>query len=234
MIKDDKLSLFRDDNSSHNDWRSTTDVDPKSSLRKQWGLDSAIMSVAASDNTPELSTLRQELETVLHVYTPSLEDAQAFKAIAGAVGRRAARLSAVAIAGIVLQSGKLDDPEAEYIDIGVDGSLVEHYPFFRDMIYEALRAVDGIGSKGADKIRIGIAKDGSGVGAALIALVAAGMEKETSDVADFRDSVKRELESIPALADDSLTSNQQVAIGAGIVGAAAVAALYWARRRNYI
>ncbi|KAL9942779.1 glucokinase [Verticillium nonalfalfae] len=234
MIKDDKLSLFRDDNSSHNDWRSTTDVDPKSSIRKQWGLDSAIMSVAASDNTPELSTLRQELETVLHVYTPSLEDAQAFKAIAGAVGRRAARLSAVAIAGIVLQSGKLDDPEAEYIDIGVDGSLVEHYPFFRDMIYEALRAVNGIGSKGAEKIRIGIAKDGSGVGAALIALVAAGMEKETSDVADFRDSVKRELDSIPALADDSLTSNQQVAIGAGIVGAAAVAALYWARRRNYI
>ncbi|CRK40063.1 hypothetical protein BN1708_016769 [Verticillium longisporum] len=175
-----------------------------------------------------------ELETVLHVYTPSLEDAQAFKAIAGAVGRRAARLSAVAIAGIVLQSGKLDDPEAEYIDIGVDGSLVEHYPFFRDMIYEALRAVNGIGSKGAEKIRIGIAKDGSGVGAALIALVAAGMEKETSDVADFRDSVKRELDSIPTLADDSLTSNQQVAIGAGIVGAAAVAALYWARRRNYI
>ncbi|GJC97545.1 hexokinase [Colletotrichum higginsianum] len=182
MLKDEKLSLFKDQNSSFNDWKSTTDISPKSSIFQQWGLDSAIMS---------------ELESILNVYTPSLEDAQAFKAVAGAVGRRAARLSAVAIGAIVLQSGKLDDPEEEVIDIGVDGSLVEHYPFFRDMIYEALRAIDGIGAKGAEKIRIGIAKDGSGVGAALIALVAAGMEKEGDVLADFRENVKKELDSLP-------------------------------------
>ncbi|KAH7358342.1 glucokinase [Plectosphaerella cucumerina] len=227
MIKNEGLSLFRDANSSFNDWLSTTEVSPSSGLLKQWGLDSAIMSVAASDNTPELSTLRQELEGVLHVYTPSLEDAQAFKAVAHAVGRRAARLSAVAIAGIVLQSGQLSDPSVDYIDIGVDGSLVEHYPFFRDMIYEALRAIDGIGSEGAEKIRIGIAKDGSGVGAALIALVAAGMEKE----GDFQDDVKRDLDSIPGVADDSLTT-QQIAVGAGLVGIAAVAAFWWLKQRN--
>ncbi|KAH6697500.1 glucokinase [Plectosphaerella plurivora] len=226
MIKNEGMSLFRDDNSSYNDWLSTTEVSPSSGLHQQWGLDSAIMSVAASDNTPELSTLRQELEGILHVYTPSLEDAQAFKAVAHAVGRRAARLSAVAIAGIVLQSGQLSDPSVEYIDIGVDGSLVEHYPFFRDMIYEALRAIDGIGSKGADKIRIGIAKDGSGVGAALIALVAAGMEKE----GDFRDEVRRDLDKISGLGE-SLTT-QQIAVGAGVVGILAIAGLWWARQRN--
>lgn len=197
MLKDEKLSLFKDANSSFNDWKSTTDISPQSGMFKQWGLDSAIMSVAAADNTPELSTLRQELESALHVYSPSLEDAQAFKAVAGAVGRRAARLSAVAIAGIVIQSGKLEDPNEEVIDIGVDGSLVEHYPFFRDMIYEALRAIDSIGAKGAEKIRIGIAKDGSGVGAALIALVAAGMEKDSDVLTEFRQNVKRELDTIP-------------------------------------
>ncbi|KAF9875027.1 hexokinase [Colletotrichum karsti] len=197
MLKDEKSSLFKDVNSSSNDWKSTTDISRDSGMFKQWGLDSAIMSVAAADNTPELSTLRQELESSLLVYTPSLEDAQAFKAISGAVGRRAARLSAVAIASIVLQSGKLDDPLEEVIDIGVDGSLVEHYPFFRDMIYEALRAIDGIGAEGANKIRIGIAKDGSGVGAALIALVAAGMEKESDVLTEFRKNVQRELDSIP-------------------------------------
>src|SRR5690606_7658042 len=178
MLRNDEISLFRDTNSSTNDWQSTTTVSAQSPLWKQWGVDSAIMSVAAADHTPELSILRQELEASLHVYSPSLEDAQAFKAIANAVGRRAARLSAVAIGAIVLQSGKLDDPNEEVIDIGVDGSLVEHYPFFRDMIYEALKVIDGIGPVGADKIRIGIAKDGSGVGAALIALIAAKMEKE--------------------------------------------------------
>ncbi|GFP59355.1 glucokinase [Trichoderma asperellum] len=193
MIKDEDTSLFRDTNSSYNDWSTTTNISPKSGLLSQWGLDTAILSVAAADNTPELSTIRQELENTLQVYTPSLEDAQAFKAVAGAVVRRAARLSAVAIGAIVLQSGKLDDPDEEIVDIGVDGSLVEHYPFFRDMIYEALRAIDGIGPSGADKIRIGIAKDGSGVGAALIALIAQKMEKPGDFLADLRRDIKRRL-----------------------------------------
>ncbi|WYZ39480.1 hypothetical protein EsH8_III_001394 [Colletotrichum jinshuiense] len=228
MLKDEKVSLFKDQNSSFNDWKSTTDISPQSSMFKQWGLDSAIMSVAAADNTPELSTLRQELESILHVYTPSLEDAQAFKAVAGAVGRRAARLSAVAIGAIVLQSGKLDDPNEDVIDVGVDGSLVEHYPFFRDMIYEALRAIDSIGPKGAEKIRIGIAKDGSGVGAALIALVAAGMEKESDVLTEFRQNVKRELDSVPTPRQESSSTNTALVIG-GIVGIAAIAAVWWSR-----
>lgn len=198
MIKDDDITLFKDINSSSNDRSTTTHIGPQSGMLKQWGLDSAIMSTAAADNTPELSTLRQELEMLLDIYTPSLEDAQAFKSIANAVGRRAARLSAVAIGAIAIQSGKLDDPTEEVIDIGVDGSLVEYYPFFRDMIYEALRGIDGIGKTGADKIRIGIAKDGSGVGAALIALVAAKAEKPGENLENLRNEIRRELDSIPA------------------------------------
>lgn len=194
MINTGKTTLFEDRNSSTNDWATTTNVPSKSSLFTQWGLDTAIMSVAAADNTPELATLRQELERVLYIYTPSLEDAQAFKAIANAVARRAARLSAVAIGAIALHSGKLDDPAEEVIDMGVDGSLVEHYPFFRDMIYEALRSIEGIGIQGTNKIRIGVAKDGSGVGAALIALVAANMDKSGDSLAS---EVRRELDSIP-------------------------------------
>ncbi|KAI5860622.1 hypothetical protein GGS23DRAFT_217456 [Durotheca rogersii] len=180
MLKNAEISLFRDDHSGQNDWKSTTTIAPESGLFKQWGLDSSLMSVAAADSTPDHSSLRQELEKQLHIYAASLEDARAFKDIAYAVGRRAARLSAVALGAIVLQSGQLQEPGDEPIDIGVDGSLVEHYPFFRDMIYEALAAVEGIGPEGAKRIRIGIAKDGSGVGAALIALVAAGMEKKAN------------------------------------------------------
>ena len=51
---------------------------------------------------------------------------------------------------------------------------------------EALRATEGIGSVGERRIRIGIAHDGSGVGAALIALVAAKMEKQTDILGDVR------------------------------------------------
>lgn len=202
--KDKSVSLFRDENSSHNDWKSTTTVDKKSGIYRQWGLDSSVMSSAAADTTPELGSLRQELDAKLHIYSPSLEDAQAFKDLAAAVGRRAARLSAVAIGGVVLQSGLLSASDDDVVDIGVDGSLVEHYPYFRDMIYEALAAVDGIGEKGAKRIRIGIAKDGSGVGAALIALVAAEMEKKNagSYLAELRDGLQKKL----AIVDESATT----------------------------
>lgn len=223
LLKNDQISLFKDTNSSSNDLMSTTNVGRESGLLKDWGLDSAIMSVAAADNTPELSSLRQELEKELQIFAPSLEDAQAFKAIADAVGRRAARLSAVAIGAVVLQSGKLSDPNEDVIDVGVDGSLVEHYPFFRDMIYDALKAIDGIGVAGAEKIRIGIAKDGSGVGAALIALVAAGMEKETKDEADAGEVTVKTVK-------EGVVSNPTYAL-AGVVGVVALAAYWWSRRR---
>ncbi|KAJ3505673.1 hypothetical protein NM208_g16166 [Fusarium decemcellulare] len=231
MINSEKSSLFKDLNSSFNDWGTTTNIAPQSGFLKPWGLDSAIMSVAAADNTPELSTLRQELENLLHVYTPSLEDAQAFKAVSNAVGRRAARLSAVAIGAIALQSGKLDDINEEVIDIGVDGSLVEHYPFFRDMIYEALREIDGIGPKGAEKIRIGIAKDGSGVGAALIALVAASREKPEDYLTDLRSESTRARKPSDALIVEEPIISNTVLLVSSIVGAIALAAFWWNRHR---
>ncbi|GAO15049.1 uncharacterized protein UV8b_02335 [Ustilaginoidea virens] len=234
MIKHDDIYLFRDVNSSFNDRHTTTSIDPKSGIFKAWGLDSAIMSVAAADTTPELSSLRQELEKSLDIYAPSLEDAQAFKTISDAVARRAARLSAVAIGAVALQSGKLEDPEEEVIDIGVDGSLVEHYPFFRDMIFEALAAIDGIGAAGASKIRIGIAKDGSGVGAALIALIAARMEKPGDFLADLRSDIKRRLEKIPSnvpAVEDAPLPMKALLLG-GAVAAVTIAAIWWSRRQR--
>ena len=253
MIKDKKTSLFGDVNSSHNDKNTTTSIGPNSGMFKQWGLDSALMSVAAADNTPELSSLRQELDLTLDVRAPSLEDAQAFKAVADAVGRRSARLSAVAIAAIAIQSGKLDDPEEEVIDIGVDGSLVEHYPFFRDMIQNALAKVDGIGAEGANKIRIGIAKDGSGVGAALIALIAARAEKPGQFLDDLRKDIKRSLQRLPGkpcgvvlaaiytvqmltcpvVEKETIeTIPRSTLIFGGVVAVAAIAAIWWSRQHR--
>ncbi|KAG6006455.1 hypothetical protein E4U54_000182 [Claviceps lovelessii] len=231
MIKNDSIALFRDVNSSFNDRHTTTSINPDANIFKTWGLDSAIMSVAAADNTPELSSIRQELENALDIYAPSLEDAQAFKAISDAVARRAARLSAVAIGAIALQSGKLEDPAEDVIDIGVDGSLVEHYPFFRDMIHEALAAVKGIGPAGAAKIRIGIAKDGSGVGAALIALIAARQEKPGDFLADLRQDIKRRLERMPPVEEEKPLPTTALVVG-GVVAVVAIAALWWIRQQR--
>ena len=179
LLKNDQFQFFQTKDSNKHDWKTSTNIASDSAIFKQWGLDSAIMSTAAGDVSADLAKLRQDLETQVGIDSSTLEDAQAFQAICGAVARRAARLAAVAVAAVVLQTGKLTDPEleGESIDIGVDGSLVEHYPQFREMIYEALKVIDGVGEQGAGRIRIGIAKDGSGVGAALIALVAANMER---------------------------------------------------------
>lgn len=62
--------------------------------------------------------------------------------------------------------------EDDTIDIGVDGSVVEFYPGFDEYVRSALRDVPEFGVAGEKRVRMGIAKDGSGVGAALIALVA--------------------------------------------------------------
>ncbi|KAI4680012.1 uncharacterized protein J4E88_005902 [Alternaria novae-zelandiae] len=194
LIKDPNVPLFTDDNSSSNDVHSTTQIHDDSPIWKQWGLDTSFLSVCAGDDKPGHQMLRQALNDPYKISAVSEEDAKAVREIAGAIGRRAARLAAVAIAGIVINTGRLDkssgsatteqksgiEPargdveatEGDEIDVGVDGSLVEFYPNFEKYIREALRAVPEIGAKGEKRVRIGIAKDGSGVGAALIALVA--------------------------------------------------------------
>ncbi|OAA53351.1 glucokinase [Cordyceps fumosorosea ARSEF 2679] len=60
-------------------------------------------------------------------------------------------------------------PPTDCIDIGIDGSLFEHYPGFEENIRSALRALPQIGSEGEARVRIGLAKEGSSLGAALIA-----------------------------------------------------------------
>lgn len=67
--------------------------------------------------------------------------------------------------------------EKQIIDIGADGSLFELYPTFEADMRGALQEVQEIGPSGEIQVRIGLAKDGSGVGAALMAQAALEMEK---------------------------------------------------------
>lgn len=171
-----KCQLFKDDDSSTNDIHSTTSVAEDSPLFKQWGLDTSFLSIVQADNSLNLHATRQSLSRDLGVEAASTEDAEAVKLLVTAIGKRAARLSAVAIGGVVISTGNnipKGGGEEDVVDVGVDGSLVEFYPGFEDYMREAFREIEGVGKDGEKRIRIGIAKDGSGVGAALIALVAA-------------------------------------------------------------
>jgi len=206
MHTDPAIKLFHDTSSN------PAPVDDGSPLHVPWAVDSSILSVAEADGSDELAILRQKIADYLAVpaATVGVEDAQAVKLIAHAIGKRAARLAGMAIGAVVLQSERLVDlvdppiagtetlpsrrslsqesssgavplggdlpnalDEHGIVDIAVDGSLIEFYPGFETYMREVLRAVEGIGAAGEKRIRMGIAKDGSSVGAAIIALLAA-------------------------------------------------------------
>jgi hexokinase len=143
LFKTPDVPLFSQENSSHNDLRTTTIVNHDAPLLTPWAIDSAILSHTGGDNTPGLQITRQAIERDLGVDGASMEDAKALHTIAGAIGRRAARLSAIAVGAIVIQSNRLQTQtkaaghEDDTIDVGVDGSLVEFYPGFEEYMREA-------------------------------------------------------------------------------------------------
>jgi len=151
-------------------------VPEDSQLHVKWGIDSEFMSSLESDTDLKLTRSIIEIETRMGIANASREDATALKIISHAIGRRSARLGAVALGAVVLQTDSLEICNVEgrlQVDIGVDGSLIEMYPGFVEEIRGALRDIEEIGVDGEKLINIAIAKDGSGVGAALTAHIAA-------------------------------------------------------------
>ncbi|KAJ8589890.1 hexokinase [Rhizopogon salebrosus TDB-379] len=167
-------------------------------LNKQWGLDTALLSeieeaweglgrfsspgqVTAEEKLQRIQgVLAQQLE--LSPHDISLADADIVRQVCTLIGSRAARLSATAVAAILVHTGRarlwdggeqssagLKD-EGKRIGVGVDGSLVEFYPHFQTKLRASLRTL--VGPEVESRVDIGMAKDGSGVGAALCALVA--------------------------------------------------------------
>jgi len=135
-------------------------------LDKQYGIDTASMSTIAADTSPHLDKVRRVIVNDFGIPSPSFDDCQAVKVVSEAIARRSARLAACAVSGVCDFSGRFASATEERpVDVGADGSLVEFYPLYVDM---CLEAIDEILGQGASKrIRIGLAKDGSGVGAAL-------------------------------------------------------------------
>lgn len=87
-------------------------------------------------------------------------------------------LSMLVILGKFAQMIGFGTNEKDFVDIGLSGSLIEFYPGFEHYMREVFKAVDHLGVLGDEKIQFGITKEGSSVGGALMALVAAQMENK--------------------------------------------------------
>lgn len=139
-------------------------------LSEAWQLSSEVLSYLQIDDSTDLKMSELILENHLRLPT-SKEERIVIQKVTQAVSLRAANLSAIPLAAIVTQvkdQYKHDDRDFEF---GCDGSVVEFYPGFQAKILDAFYLIDPL--KGLNKkVHLKIAKDGSGVGAALCASVA--------------------------------------------------------------
>lgn len=174
MHRNTSVNLFKQSETSQ------VEVPENSPLFKQWGIDTSFLSLVEEDKTANRDKVKAALSDHLRIQKPSTTDCQAVQILVHAIGKRAARLSAVPLAAILISTGRLNTDDL--IDIGVDGSLIEFYPYYEGYIRDTLKEIPEIGVEGEKKLRIGISKDGSGVGAALIALVAAREDARTQKV----------------------------------------------------
>ncbi|KAF8897142.1 hexokinase [Infundibulicybe gibba] len=175
-------------------------------INAQWGLDTSVMSdveeawqgedkTAVKNEVPifiafsvDNTDIKSRLERVRAVVVKalgfqdaevSLRDAAIVRWACGLVARRAALLSGVAVAAVLLQTNtatlhgqsKPAKGNDEKIGVGVDGRLVPVYHHINPRtLRESLREL--VGEEVEGRVDIGMAKDGSGVGAALCALQA--------------------------------------------------------------
>ncbi|KAG0150682.1 hypothetical protein CROQUDRAFT_37928 [Cronartium quercuum f. sp. fusiforme G11] len=145
-------------------------------LNKHYGLDTSLMSAIElrADGTTNESWLRATEKVIADGFGMRASDADCviIQRICEIVATRAARLSATAVATIIRKT----QPRGK-LAVGVDGSVIEHYPEFENRLRLAL--LDMFDSSICDRLVIGLAKDGSGVGAALCALQAKKQVEES-------------------------------------------------------
>ncbi|GJJ07394.1 hypothetical protein Clacol_001596 [Clathrus columnatus] len=139
-------------------------------LNTHYGFDTAIMS-----DIENAKTAKEIKEILFNNFgleegLISEEDTETVRWACKIVATRAAKLSATAVAAVLIQTDQVNNRGEDMIKIGVDGSLIQHYPGFEERLREALREI--VGEEVEKRILIGLAKDGSGVGAALCALQA--------------------------------------------------------------
>lgn len=95
-----------------------------------------------------------------------LKDRQIVKKICRVVTSRGARVSAAALAAVIT---KIDPELSKSHVVAMDGTLYEKHPLFAADIKNALKELFGPKAK---RVKIVLTKDGSGLGAAIIAAVA--------------------------------------------------------------
>ncbi|OUM52073.1 hypothetical protein BVG19_g1226 [[Candida] boidinii] len=126
-------------------------------------LDASFLSEVEKDSYYDLESTYDIVIKTLHIASV-FEERNLIQKICLLVGSRAARLSACAIAGVMLQSGNKSG------NCAIDGSVFNKYTGFKEKVEEALKEIfNWRGDSKKRPISLKSAEDGSGAGAAIIA-----------------------------------------------------------------
>nr|CAB3475927.1 unnamed protein product [Digitaria exilis] len=125
------------------------------------------ISAMHHDKTPDLKIVAEKLEENLAITSTSLETRKLVVEICDIVARRAARLAAAGLAGILKKLGRDCNDQEQRSVIAIDGGLFEHYTKFRE--YLDITLAELLGEEASKSVAVKHADDGSGIGAALIA-----------------------------------------------------------------
>ena len=136
-------------------------------LGTPWSVDTVRLSAVAEDESEVLSRTDDILRTLGAVSAP--DERMAIRALARAVGGRAARLVAAGLLGALT----FIDPDLRGDHtVAVDGGVYGGYPGFAERVRAGLQELAG--AERAKRLRLAYVKDSTSAGAAVIAAVAAG------------------------------------------------------------
>lgn len=142
-------------------------------LNKHYALETKFMSDIEKDTSSTLTATAAILEQEWNIRNSTVADREIVKTVCQLVGNRAARLSAMATAAVIrqgLSNGILEKhrcvlsvgaaiatvDEKDVINVGIDGSVFEHYPYFEDRMTEGLEEL--LGPNARHIINLGIAR----------------------------------------------------------------------------
>ncbi|CAE6478077.1 unnamed protein product [Rhizoctonia solani] len=140
-----------------------------SKLDKRHGFDTRFMSDIEMDTSGKMDKIRKIVTDELGLNMAEGKqvehsDLEIVRWACQCVGIRAALLSGIAVAAAL----KFIEPPSP-ASVGIDGTVFLHYPNFKNRLRESLEALE----LDKDKVKIGIAEDGSGIGAGICAFLEA-------------------------------------------------------------
>ncbi|KAG0491786.1 hypothetical protein HPP92_005184 [Vanilla planifolia] len=141
-------------------------VPPK--LEKPFMLSTPDISEMHHDTSSDLRVVGEKLKDVLEITNTCLRERKMVVEVCGIITRRAARLAAAGIVGILKKQGRdASTSDNQRTVVAVDGSLFVHCAIFGKYLEGALREI--LPHEVFETIVIKLVNDGSGLGAALLA-----------------------------------------------------------------